>query len=150
MATAPMFSSRRSSFVVPGIGTIHGFCARSQASAIWADVAFFFEANVAIRSTRARFALRASARSGKLPRLSSGSNLRVFGNRPSEESLAKRTERNKADAKFFERGNKFFFRALPPERVFTLKRRHWLNCMCAADSLCAPTSDNPKYFTLPS
>ena len=39
--TAPMFSSRRCSFVVPGIGTIHGFCARSQASAICAVVAFF-------------------------------------------------------------------------------------------------------------
>src|SRR5262249_1159276 len=32
--TAPMFSSKRRSFVVPGIGTIHGFWARSQASAI--------------------------------------------------------------------------------------------------------------------
>ncbi len=31
---APMFSSRRSSFVVPGIGTIHGFWARSQAIAV--------------------------------------------------------------------------------------------------------------------
>jgi hypothetical protein len=31
--TAPRFSSRRCSFVVPGIGTIHGFCARHQASA---------------------------------------------------------------------------------------------------------------------
>ena len=41
MAAAPMFSSRRFSLVVPGIGTIHGFCASSQASAIWAGVAFF-------------------------------------------------------------------------------------------------------------
>ena len=36
---APMFSSSRSSFRVPGIGTIHGFCASSQASAICAGVA---------------------------------------------------------------------------------------------------------------
>jgi hypothetical protein len=41
--------------------------------------------------------------------------LRAFRNRPGQESLAKRTERNEADAKFFERGNDFFFRALPPE-----------------------------------
>src|SRR5882724_8619609 len=61
---------------------------------------------------------------------------RVFGNRPSEESLAKRTERNKAYAKFFERGNDFLFRAFPPERVFTLKRRYRLNCVCPADGLC--------------
>ena len=31
---APMFSSSRCGFVVPGIGTIHGFCANSQAIAI--------------------------------------------------------------------------------------------------------------------
>jgi hypothetical protein len=34
--TAPRFSSRRWSFVVPGIGTIHGFCPRSYAIAICA------------------------------------------------------------------------------------------------------------------
>lgn len=33
-ASEPMFSSRRDNLVVPGIGTIHGFCASSQASAI--------------------------------------------------------------------------------------------------------------------
>src|ERR1035438_5839662 len=33
-ATAPRFSSRRFSFVVPGMGTIHGFRASNQASAI--------------------------------------------------------------------------------------------------------------------
>jgi len=33
-----MFSSSRCSFVVPGIGTIHGFWASSQAIAIWAVV----------------------------------------------------------------------------------------------------------------
>ena len=32
--TAPMFSSSRCSFVVPGIGANHGFCASSHASAI--------------------------------------------------------------------------------------------------------------------
>ncbi len=37
-ATAPRFSSKRFSFVVPGIGTIHGFWASSHASAIWAGV----------------------------------------------------------------------------------------------------------------
>ena len=30
-AAAPMFSSNRDSLVVPGMGTIHGFCARSHA-----------------------------------------------------------------------------------------------------------------------
>ena len=41
MSAAPRFSSRRCSFVVPGIGTIQGFRASSQASAIWAGVACF-------------------------------------------------------------------------------------------------------------
>jgi len=40
-AVAPMFSSRRFSLVVPGMGAIHGFRASSQASAICAGVAFF-------------------------------------------------------------------------------------------------------------
>src|SRR6059058_242230 len=76
------------------------------------------------------------ARSGETATIVLLVKRRVFGNRPSEESLAKRTERNKAYAKFFERGNDFLFRAFPPERVFTLKRRHWLNCVCPADGLC--------------
>src|SRR4051812_47840369 len=37
---APRFSSSRCSLVVPGIGTIHGFCASNHASAICAGVAF--------------------------------------------------------------------------------------------------------------
>jgi membrane protease YdiL (CAAX protease family) len=50
---APRFSSRRFSFVVPGIGTIQGFWASSQASAICAGVACFFAAILVSRSTRA-------------------------------------------------------------------------------------------------
>src|ERR1700739_4291317 len=59
-SAAARFSSRRCSFVVPGIGTIHGFCASSHASAIWAGVAFFLFAILPSRSTSAWFALRAS------------------------------------------------------------------------------------------
>ena len=36
IAAAPMFSSSRCRLVVPGIGTIHGFCASGHASAICA------------------------------------------------------------------------------------------------------------------
>ena len=57
---AATFSCKRCSFVVPGIGTIQGFCARSQASAIWAGVAFFRCAILPNKSTSARFAFRAS------------------------------------------------------------------------------------------
>ena len=48
-----MFSSSRRSFVVPGIGTIQGFCASSHASAICAGVAFFRSPIVRSRSTKA-------------------------------------------------------------------------------------------------
>ena len=66
-----MFSSRRWSFVVPGIGTIHGLCASSQASAICAGVAPFRPAISLSRSTTGRFALRASdVNRGKVVRLS--------------------------------------------------------------------------------
>src|SRR6266516_7937655 len=48
-------------FLVPGIGTIHGFCASSHASAICAGVTRFFSATRFNRSTSAMFAARASA-----------------------------------------------------------------------------------------
>jgi len=51
--TAPMFSSKRCSLVVPGIGTIQGFWASSHASAIWAGVASFFLAMLPSRLMRA-------------------------------------------------------------------------------------------------
>jgi hypothetical protein len=49
--------------VVPGIGTIQGFCASSQASATWAGAALFLAAMRWTRSTMARFAFRFSAES---------------------------------------------------------------------------------------
>ena len=55
-----MFSSRRCNLVVPGIGTIHGFWASSQASAIWAGVAFFRFAISPSRFTSAGSPCRAS------------------------------------------------------------------------------------------
>ncbi len=48
-----MFSCRRDSLVVPGIGTIHGFCASSHANAICAGVAPLPAAMRPSRSTSA-------------------------------------------------------------------------------------------------
>ena len=65
-----------SGFVVPGIGTIHGFWASSQASAIWAGVAFLLSAILPSRSTRDLFACRASGvKRGSLLRKSELSNV---------------------------------------------------------------------------
>src|SRR6266567_4651678 len=60
MKAAPLFSAKRFSFVVPGIGIIHGFCASNQANAICAVVAFFICAILPSKSINAWFALRAS------------------------------------------------------------------------------------------
>ena len=61
--------------MVPGIGTIQGFRARSQASAIWAGVAFLVSAIRRSISTNAWFAFRASgAKRGRLLRKSVLSN----------------------------------------------------------------------------
>src|SRR6266571_5313881 len=57
----PRFSARRWLFVVPGMGTIHGFCARSHASATCAGVAPIRAASADSSVTSAWFALRASA-----------------------------------------------------------------------------------------
>lgn len=53
-----------------------------------------------------------------------GGERSVFVNRPCEKSLAERAVGNEADSEFFERRQYFFFRAFPPERVFTLNRSH--------------------------
>jgi hypothetical protein len=75
MSADAMFSSSRWSFVVPGIGTIHGFCASSHASAICAGVAPFRSATRVRSSTNARLALRASAsKRGTLLRKSPSAN----------------------------------------------------------------------------
>ena len=47
--------------MVPGIGTIHGFWARSQAKAIWPRVTFFCSANWVTISTSTWLALRFSS-----------------------------------------------------------------------------------------
>jgi hypothetical protein len=53
---APTFSFIRLTFVVPGMGTIQGFCARSHASAIWAGVTPLARASDLTWSTSAWFA----------------------------------------------------------------------------------------------
>ncbi len=53
-ASEPIFSNICAICVVPGIGTIHGFCAISQASEIWAGVACFRSVQCFSKSTSAR------------------------------------------------------------------------------------------------
>ena len=98
-----MFSSRRASFVVPGIGTIHGFWASSQASAICAGVAFFRAAIVAkqIDQRLVRLpSLRREARDGV--RMSELANVVLLVDLAGEEALAQRAKGDKADAEFLQ------------------------------------------------
>ena len=74
-AAAARFSSRRSTRRVPGIGTIQGLWASSQASATWAGVALLRAAILPSSSTRAWLAVRASGvNRGMVLRMSELSN----------------------------------------------------------------------------
>ena len=137
-AAAPMFSSRRCSFVVPGIGTIHGFWASSQASAIWAGVACFRAAISPSRSTRAWFAFRASGvKRGTMLRKSVLSNVVFSSDLPREEALAQRAEGDEADPELLERRQHLRLGLPPPQRVLALERRDRLDRVGAADRLHA-------------
>src|SRR5947207_7683998 len=52
-----------------------------------------------------------------------------------EEPFTKRTERNEADAELLERRQHCLFWFSPLQRVFTLKRGHWMDCVCPTDGL---------------
>src|SRR5580704_2637836 len=56
-----------------------------------------------------------------------GIELCIFVDRSGQKAFAERTERNEADAEFFERGDDFFLRLAEPQRVFALKRSDRLN-----------------------
>src|ERR1700745_878552 len=62
---------------------------------------------------------------------------RVFIDCAREEALAQRTERNKADSKFFQGWQHFRFGLSPPQRIFALERRDRLDCVRAAGGLYA-------------
>ena len=137
---APMFSSRRCSLVVPGIGTIHGFCASSQASAICAGVAFLCRRDRAEHDRRApgwpcdasgekrgtmlrkSVLVEGACSSSIVPvrkPLPSGLN----GTKPMPSSSQSRQDLR--------------FGLAPPQRIFALQRRDRLHRMRAADRLHA-------------
>ena len=98
-ASAPMFSSMCAICVVPGIGTIHGFCAISHASAICAGVAFFRSAQRFTSSTSARLCGRFSGENrDSTLRMSPGAN-RVFASMAARQELhTERAPRHEADS----------------------------------------------------
>lgn len=76
MSAAPRFSSSRCSFVVPGIGTIQGLCASSQASTICAGTACLAAATRPSRSTNAWFfSIASGVKRGRMLRKSPSASL---------------------------------------------------------------------------
>ena len=133
-----MFSSRRCSFVVPGIGTIHGFWASSQASAIWAGVAFFRSAIAAEQIDQGLVRLPGLRREAREDVAEVGAvERRVLVDLAREEALAQRAVGNEADPEFLERRQHFRLGRSPPQRVFALERGDRLDGVCAADRLHA-------------
>ena len=121
------------------MGTIQGFWASSQASAICAGVAPFRSAMLPSRSTSAWFALRASGvKRGRMLRKSALSKLRVFVDLARQEALAQRAVRHEADAQLLERRQHLRLGLAPPQRVLALDGRDRLHRVRAADGLRRP------------
>ena len=137
MASAPMFSSRRFSFVVPGMGTIQGFsgeqprkCYLSRRRVL--PMSDFGEQvyHGLVRLPRLwRKARKAISEIGTVER---GALIDLAG----KESPAQRAIGHEADTEVFERREDLGLRMSPPDRVFTLDRSDWLDSVCAADRLC--------------
>ena len=97
---------------MPGIGTIHGFWASSQASAIWAGVAFFSPAIAAEQIDQRLIRLAGSGvKRGRAAEVGAVER-RVLVDLAGEEALAQRAEGDEADAEFLERRQHFLLRAL--------------------------------------
>src|SRR5260370_13654349 len=120
IAAAPMFSSRRCSFVVPGIGTIHGFCARSQASAICACRPLpLSDPGKQVNQCLIRFAILGRKARDDVAEVGTVEG-RVLVDLPREEAFPKGTKWNESDSQFLERRKNLLFRAPPPQRIFAL------------------------------
>src|SRR3954465_764262 len=149
ISTAPRFSSRRCSFVVPGIGTIHGFCARSHASAICAGVARFLLATLASKSTRAWFALRASgAKRGTLLRKSDRVNSVFSSIFPVRKPLPSGLKGTNAIPSSSRVGRTSFSGVLN-HNEYSLWSAVTGWTACARRMVCTPASERPKCLTLP-
>ena len=137
-SAAAMFSSRRCSLVVPGIGTIHGFWARIQASAICAGVAPSARRRARV-ARRTRGSPCAPRRRSAEPWCGSRSCSKVvcLVDRPGQEALAERAEGNEADPELLERRQDLLLGLAPPQRILALERGDRLDGMGAADRLHA-------------
>ena len=152
ISAAPIFSSSRWSLVVPGIGTIHGFCARSQASAICAGVAPL-RPPISVEQVDERLICLASLRR-EAGEACCGS--RVLSNvvfslmAPVRKPLPSGLKGTSPIPSSSQRRQDLGFRLAPPERVLVLQRGHRLHRVGASNRLHARFADRPKCLTLPA
>ena len=131
--------SRRCSFVVPGIGTIQGFCASSQASAICAGVAFLRVRDRGEQIDQRLVGLAGLRREARergcgcrCCRTSSSASIV-----PVRKPLPSGLKATKPMPSSSQRRQHLGLRLAPPQRVFALQRGHRLHGMRAADRLHA-------------
>jgi len=150
MAAALMFSSSRCSFVVPGIGTIHGFCASSHARAIWPGVAALRVAIVCTRSMSAWFALRFSGlKRGSVLRKSELSSVVVSLMVPVRNPLPNGLYATKAMLSSSSAGRISFY-GWRYHREYSLCTAATGWTACARRMVAAAASDKPKCLILPA
>ena len=94
--------------MVPGIGTIHGFCASNQASAILSRCRLLPLCDLAEQIDQRLIRLHRLRREARKGAAEVGAiEGRLLVNLPREKAPAERAVRNKADAEFLQRRNHF-------------------------------------------
>ena len=123
---------------MPGMGTIQGFWASSQANAICAGVALFPFSHRAQQIDHRLIRLPGLRREARDDVAEVGAvERRALVDFPREESLAKRAEGHEPDAELLEGRQHFRFGLPKPQRVFALERGDRLDGVGAADRLHA-------------
>ena len=135
-SAAARFSSSRCSLVVPGMGTIHGCWASSQASAICPGVAPLAAGDGLdlLDQCEVVFQRLAGEPRNLRPQIVLGKGGRGVDG-PGEEALTKRTEGHEADAEFRARRQHALLGTAPPQVVFALNRGHRLHGVRAPDGV---------------
>ena len=138
-SAAGRLSSRCSIFVPPGIGTIHGFWASSQANAICAGVIFLRAARFLQKVDHLEVGFQRFGReAGKiLAQIIRVIELHVLGDLAGEKALAERSPSDETDAELFAQRKLCPLGFAHPQGVMVLDRGHRLHGMRLADVLGA-------------
>ena len=120
--------------VVPGIGTIQGFCASSQARANCAGVTFLFSPKGdGVDEEHVRLARLGTEPWDVIPEVAD--RTRCSRRSASQKSRTERAERDEPDAKLFQVGRHRVFGFSPPEGILALQGRDRLHGMSFADRI---------------